>query len=90
MMGLPIVIEKIKTMWLTEPNFTPEDLVTIKAPTLIMQGQNNEVIRPDHGESIAKAIPNAEFILLLGAGHDAMTRKAEDWNNTVLAFLKDK
>jgi len=87
---LPIVIEKMRILWLTEPNFTAEELASIKTPTLIMQGQNDEVIRADHAESIAKAIPNAKFILLSGAGHDAMTKKSQEWNKAVLDFLKDK
>lgn len=87
---LPIIVEKIRTMWLTEPNFTADELASIKAPTLIMQGQNDDLVRADHARSIAQAIPGAEFMLLADADHHAMTRKPKEWNNAVLRFLKDK
>jgi pimeloyl-ACP methyl ester carboxylesterase len=87
---LPIVIEKMRTMWLTQPTFTAEELAGIKAPTLIVDGQNEEIIRTDHAKAIAKAIPNAELILLPGVGHFAVIEKAAEWNKVVLDFLKDK
>jgi pimeloyl-ACP methyl ester carboxylesterase len=87
---LPTVIEKIKTMWLTEPNFTVQELAGIRTPTLIVDGENEEVIRAGHAQAIANAIPGAELILLSDVGHFAMARKPDEWNKVVLDFLKDK
>jgi pimeloyl-ACP methyl ester carboxylesterase len=87
---LPIVIEKIRTMWLTEPNFTAQELAGIRLPALIVDGENEEVIRAGHAQAIASAIPGAELILLPDVGHFAMTRKPDEWNKVVLDFLKDK
>ena len=87
---LPIVIEKIRAMWLTEPDFTAQELAAITAPTLIIDGQNEEVVRTDQAKAIAAAIPNAELVILPAVGHYALTQTPEVWNQTVLDFLKGK
>ena len=85
---LPVIAEKIRKLWLSEPNFTSIQLSSIKAPTLIMDGAEEELIRPDHAKEIAAAIPNAKLVMLPNVGHYAIFRKPELWNKTVLGFLK--
>ena len=87
---LPTILEKIRTLYLTEPNFTPEELGTITVPTLILDGQNETVIRLDHPQKIAESIPNAQLVILQNAGHSAATENPAAWNNAVLDFLKEK
>jgi len=87
---LPVVVDKIRTMWLTEPNFTTEELASIRAPTLVIHGQKDELVRADHAASIAKAVSGAKFLLLPDAEHHAMTRRPQEWNKAVMAFLRDK
>jgi pimeloyl-ACP methyl ester carboxylesterase len=84
-----VVVDKIRTMWLTEPNFTAEELASIQSPTLVIHGQKDELVRADHAASIAKAIPGAKFLLLPDAEHHAMTRRPKEWNKAVMAFLID-
>jgi pimeloyl-ACP methyl ester carboxylesterase len=87
---LPSILEKMRTLYLTEPNFTPEELATITTPALILDGQNETVIRLDHPQRIAKLIPNAQLVILPNAGHSAVTENPSAWNNAVLDFLRDK
>lgn len=87
---LSIIIEKIRTMLLTQPNFTLEELAGIRIPTLILDGDEDDVVRIDHTIAIAKAIPNAELILLPGVGHKAPDTNPAEWNKVVLEFLKGK
>jgi pimeloyl-ACP methyl ester carboxylesterase len=87
---LPIIVEKLRTMALTQPNFTAEELAGIKVPTLILDGETEEEIRIDHVEAIAKAIPGATLIWLPGVGHYANIQTPNKWNSVVLDFLKDK
>lgn len=87
---LPIIIEKIRIMLLTQPNFTAEELAGIRIPTLVIDGDKDDVVRIDHTIVIAKAIPNAELILLPGMGHKAPDTNPAEWNEAVLEFLKDK
>ncbi|GGY83674.1 oxidoreductase [Cellvibrio zantedeschiae] len=85
---LPIIVEKIRKMWLTEPQFTPAQLAGITTPILIMDGQQEELIRPDHAPEIAAAIPNAKLVMLPDVGHYATFKTAKLWNETVESFLK--
>lgn len=51
-----------------------EDLVReapylIQRPTLILQGSEDPVFRPDHGEGLFKAIEGSRYLLVEGMGH---------------------
>jgi pimeloyl-ACP methyl ester carboxylesterase len=87
---LPLLVEKMKIMWLTEPNFSAEELASIRVPTLIMDGENDDVVRPEHARIIADSIPDAKLVMLPGTGHFAVTEMPAVWNRTVLDFLQDK
>jgi pimeloyl-ACP methyl ester carboxylesterase len=87
---LPIILEKIRSLYLTEPSFTLKELAAITAPTLILDGQNETVIRLDQPQKIAESIPNSQLVILPNAGHNAVTENPSAWNNAVLDFLKDK
>lgn len=41
----------------------------VKLPTVILQGSEDPIFSPDHGEALAKAIENSEYILVEGMGH---------------------
>lgn len=87
---LPIIAEKIRKMWLAEPQFTPAQLAGISVPTLIMDGQQEELIRPDHAPEIAAAIPISKLIMLPNVGHYGTFKTPQQWNQTVADFLKEK
>ena len=74
---LPIILEKIKTLYLTEPNFTQAELAGIQTSTLILDGQTETVIRTDHAQEIANSIPNAKLIILPNAGHAAVSENPD-------------
>ncbi|OOR92117.1 alpha/beta hydrolase [Moraxella caviae] len=42
----------------------------IRAKTLIIHGNKDGLVKPSHGKLLAKAIPNAKFVLVDGMGHD--------------------
>jgi pimeloyl-ACP methyl ester carboxylesterase len=86
--NLPVIAKKIRRMWLAEPNFTPAELAAISVPALIMDGQEEELIRPDHAKEIAAAIPKSKLIMLPGVGHYALFKTPKQWNDAVLNFLK--
>ena len=87
---LPTIMEKIRLMWLTQPDYTAEELASIKVPTLILAGENDEFVRADQPQLLANAIPNAELVIFPDVGHYALTEKPDEWNKVVLDFLKDK
>ncbi len=42
----------------------------VRAPTLVVHGDSDPLVRPAAGRALAKAIPGAEFELVPGMGHD--------------------
>ena len=47
-----------------------EDLKRIQAPTLVIHGKSDRLIRPSGGRATARAIPGARLDLIEGMGHD--------------------
>lgn len=43
---------------------------TIKAPTVVIHGKKDPLMRPGCGKAVAKAIPDAQLNLIPGMGHD--------------------
>jgi pimeloyl-ACP methyl ester carboxylesterase len=46
------------------------ELASIKAPTLVIHGTVDEMIRPSGGRATARAIPGARLMMIDGMGHD--------------------
>jgi pimeloyl-ACP methyl ester carboxylesterase len=44
-------------------------LATIKAPTVVIHGNDDPLISPAAGKEVAEAIPGARFLLIKGMGH---------------------
>ncbi len=41
----------------------------IKVPTVVLQGSEDPIYPPDHGEALSRAIENSEYFLVEGMGH---------------------
>jgi len=80
------VMSKIITLWRTQPNFTISGLGRIRARTMIVAGEH-DVVRREHTEALAKAIPGAEIWIVPGANHSVMIDRADEVNPAVLRFL---
>jgi pimeloyl-ACP methyl ester carboxylesterase len=73
---------------ITEPNYTPDDLKRVQRPTLVIQGEKDSVNAPmRHAQFIAQNIPNAEYWLPKGIGHNVHKELLFDWVTRVLDFL---
>ncbi|CAL8896115.1 hypothetical protein KVA01_23150 [Kocuria varians] len=44
-------------------------LARITAPTLVIHGDHDRIVRPDGGPATARAIPGARFVSIPGMGH---------------------
>ncbi|MEB3062572.1 alpha/beta fold hydrolase [[Mycobacterium] zoologicum] len=42
----------------------------ISAPTVVLHGSADPMLRPAHGRAVADAVPGARFVLIEGMGHD--------------------
>jgi pimeloyl-ACP methyl ester carboxylesterase len=77
----------IDKMWETLPNFTRQQLHSIRVPTTIADGQYDELFKPEHPRYIASAIPNARLVILPNEGHFAILQDPAVFNAAVLTFL---
>jgi pimeloyl-ACP methyl ester carboxylesterase len=80
--------EAVGLMQRTEPNYSAEDLARIQVPVTIVQSEHDEFIKQEHAEYLAHTIPNAEFVYLPGVSHFAPLQRPEQFNATILAFLR--
>ena len=78
----PIVLGRLKPMWIAEPSFTNEDLRRIAAPTLIIVG-DGDIVTPEHAVEMFRTIPEAQLCVVPHAGHGVIP------NETVLTFLEE-
>ena len=51
------------------------DLRRIKAPTLVIHGTKDLLVRPSGGRATARAIPGAKLLMIEGMGHDLPARR---------------
>ena len=85
----PVLIGKVKAMWLTQPAYTAADLAKVRAKTLVILGENDD-IRREHGREMARLIPGARFVIIPGASHLVPMEKPDELNKVVLDFLRKK
>jgi pimeloyl-ACP methyl ester carboxylesterase len=62
-------------------------LGSIKAPTLIIQGESDELIPPENARVLAGAIPGARLVILEHASHIFPTDQPERALEAILGFL---
>jgi pimeloyl-ACP methyl ester carboxylesterase len=60
------------------------ELRTIKAPTVVIHGTKDRMVRPSGGRATAAAIPGSELVLIEGMGHD-LPRQA--WDRMIDAIV---
>lgn len=80
-------VDAVSEMQKTEPNYTAADLGQIRVPVAIVQSENDEFIKREHAEYLARSIPDAEFILFRGVSHFAPLQRPDRFNAVLNAFL---
>lgn len=78
----PIFIGRLHRMWAVEPNFTREEIESIRAPTLIIVG-DDDIVTPEHAVEMFRTIPRAQLCVVPHAGHGVMPYE------TILTFLAE-
>jgi pimeloyl-ACP methyl ester carboxylesterase len=82
-------VDQISHMWVSEPNWTDDQLRAIRAPVLVVDGDHDEAIRRPHTEYIAATIPGAGLLILPNASHFAFLQDPALFNFAILHFLGD-
>lgn len=60
----------------------------IEVPTLVLVGEDDTLTPPADARAMAEAIPDAELLVLPGAGHLANLERPEAFNTALLGFLE--
>jgi len=79
--------EAVGLMQRTQPNYSAEDLAQIRVPVAIVHSEQDEFIKREHAEYLARSIPDAEFIYLPGVSHFAPLQRPDQFNTAILSFL---
>lgn len=85
--GFTSLQQALRPMWRTQPNFTDAQLRGITAPTLLLDGDHDEIVSADHLEHVAKVIPKARLVFIADASHFVMFQQPKAFNEAVLEFL---
>lgn len=79
-------MNKVIALWRDEPNWNEADLARIQSKVLVVAGEH-DVVRQDHTEAMARAIPHATLWIVPGASHSVLQEQPEVVNPRVLTFL---
>jgi pimeloyl-ACP methyl ester carboxylesterase len=80
----PALVQRIEQFTLPDPNPV---LREIETPTLILWGQRDVMISPQHGPRFAAAMPDASLVLIEDAGHMPVEEQPGATAQAVRAFL---
>jgi pimeloyl-ACP methyl ester carboxylesterase len=81
----PVVFEKMLEMFKTEPEIDLTELATVTTPTLVLQGDRDDVLVA-HSMAAVEVMPNARLAVLPGS-HLLPIESPDLVNPVVLAFL---
>ena len=83
-------VADVTLMQQTEPNYSAHDLAKIAVPVVIVQSEHDEFIKREHAEYLARAIPDAELVVLNGVSHFAPLQRPEQFNTAMLEFAAQR
>ena len=83
-------VAQISEMWAKQPNFTPEQLKSIKVPVAVADGEYDEAIDLEHTKQMASLIPGSTLIIMPNLSHFAMWQDPAAFNAAVLKYLDMK
>ena len=75
-------------MWRTQPEFTKQMLGSIKMPTVVSDGEYDELIRREETELMAREIPGARLLILPDVSHFAMLQNPSQFTAVLNKFLE--
>lgn len=85
--GFQEFVAAVSAMQATEPDYAAADLARITTPVLLVQGEDDEFIKREHAEYLARSIPGADLVILPGVSHFAPLQCPALFNRTLLRFL---
>ena len=83
---LPVVVKKLNEMHGSGPKLTEKDLKKIPCRTLVMVGDDDEVIL-EHAIAFYRSLPDGELAIVPGTSHGLLVEKPELCNKIIVDFL---
>lgn len=74
-------------MWASEPNYTEDQLRSIRTPMLILDGAKEEAIDLNQTKLMALLIPGAKLVIMPDTGHFALFEQPKEFTTIVEDFL---
>jgi 3-oxoadipate enol-lactonase len=68
---------------------TIDRLPSVKARTLVITGTGDNLTRHTSSDTMAKIIPNAKLVKIIGGSHTLIVERSGEFNKVVLNFLKN-
>jgi pimeloyl-ACP methyl ester carboxylesterase len=84
----PAVLEKLMRMWREEPDIALPELAGVRAPTLVMQG-DDDIVKVEHSAAVAATLPDAQLAVIPGTSHMAPLERPDLVSRLILDFLSD-
>jgi pimeloyl-ACP methyl ester carboxylesterase len=85
--GFPNLWEKMKEAFTTDWEVTNEQLVSIKAPTLVMSA-DRDYLPVEDAVFLFRSLPNAQLFIVPGADHGLLAKQADRVNPIIMKFLE--
>jgi pimeloyl-ACP methyl ester carboxylesterase len=84
----------MREMWLTQPDFTVEDLAGIDVPTVVVGCDRDEFLSQSDDplavfKQTARAMPNARLVVIPGGSHTVNLDMPATVNNIIMDFLAE-
>lgn len=80
-------LAQVSKMWETEPNWSDDQLKSIQAPVLVMDGDHEEGITRAHTAYIARTIPHARMLILPNVSHFAFMQDPKGFDAAIAKFF---
>lgn len=78
----PRLRERLRRMWLVEPDYSQDEVRSITVPTLIIIG-DADIVTPEHAVEMFRTIPDAQLCVIPRGRHGVLPK------DTIVAFLKE-
>jgi pimeloyl-ACP methyl ester carboxylesterase len=79
--------EVLDALYKVAPNYSEVELKSIPVPVLILDGAEDEFVKPEQPRRMAELIPGAALVIMPGTGHLALSAKPGLFDQIVLDYL---
>jgi pimeloyl-ACP methyl ester carboxylesterase len=80
------VLDKMKSMWVSDTGIKIDDLSALTAPTLVLAG-DDDIVSIEHIAELQRALPDVQLEVVPGTSHGLPMEKPELTNRLILDFL---